>query len=222
MAQDIRIEASWKAVLSEEFSKPYFTELIRFVKEAYKKETIYPPGGAIFRAFDLCPFDKARVVILGQDPYHGPRQANGLCFSVYPHVAMPPSLVNIFREIRNDIGNPMPTHGDLTYWAKQGVLLLNATLTVAARRPGSHQNKGWETFTDQAIHTLSQQKAHIVFMLWGAYAQRKRELIDPKRHLILTSPHPSPFSAHRGFLGNRHFSQANSYLKAHNREEIKW
>lgn len=218
----VNIAPSWHEKINQEFSKPYFLNLVTFVKNAYHNQRIYPPGKAIFKAFDLCSFEATQIVILGQDPYHGPGQANGLCFSVNESMAMPPSLVNIFKEIKSDLAKPMPKHGNLDRWAKQGVLLLNATLTVAARQPGSHQNKGWEQFTDAVISMLATQKKHIVFMLWGAYAQKKASIINPKNHLILSSPHPSPFSAARGFFGNRHFSKANTYLQSHGYEPIKW
>lgn len=222
MSIDVAIEPSWKKHLAEEFTKPYFADLVDFVKKAYQSGPIYPPAKAIFRAFSLCPFEKVRIVILGQDPYHGPRQADGLCFSVPENLPMPPSLVNIFKEIKEDIGTPFPHHGNLTRWAEQGILLLNATLTVKAREAGSHQNQGWEDFTDAVIRTISQEKNHVVFIFWGAYAGSKQALVDPIRHLILTSAHPSPFSVYRGFFGNKHFSKANSYLKAHGREPITW
>lgn len=222
MAVDVHIEPSWKALLANEFQKPYFASLVDFVKKAYQSQRVYPPSKAIFNAFSLCSFDDVRVVILGQDPYHGPGQAHGLCFSVPDNIRMPPSLVNIFKEIKEDVGTPFPTHGNLTRWAQQGVLLLNATLTVTAHQAGSHQNQGWETFTDAVIQAISQNKDHVVFMLWGAYAGRKQALIDPNRHLILTSAHPSPFSVYRGFSGNKHFSKANSYLQAHLKEPIVW
>lgn len=222
MAVDVHIEPSWKAPLQHEFEQPYFESLVHFVKEAYRSQRVYPPAKDIFNAFTLCPFDDVRVVILGQDPYHGPQQAHGLCFSVPDHVPMPPSLVNIFKEIQDDIGTPFPPHGNLTRWARQGVLLLNATLTVNARQAGSHQNQGWEEFTDAVIRAVSQHKEHVVFMLWGAYAGRKQALIDPIRHLILTSAHPSPFSVYRGFFGNKHFSKANTYLKAYGKAPIIW
>lgn len=222
MAIDVHIEPSWKAQLADEFAKPYFASLVDFVKKAYQTKRVYPPAKEIFKAFQLCPFDNVRVVILGQDPYHGHGQAHGLCFSVPDAIRMPPSLVNIFKEIKDDIGVPFPNDGNLTRWAEQGVLLLNATLTVNASQPGSHQNQGWETFTDAVIHTISQQKEHVVFLLWGAYAGRKQSLIDPVKHLILTSAHPSPFSVYRGFSGNKHFSKANHYLKAHGKTTITW
>ncbi|MBY0435893.1 MAG: uracil-DNA glycosylase [Cyclobacteriaceae bacterium] len=222
MTADVKIEPSWKNRLKDEFEKPYFQSLIDFVRAEYKSATVYPPGKEIFHAFDACQFDDVKVVILGQDPYHGPGQANGLCFSVRDGVRMPPSLVNIFKEIQSDLGKPIPSSGDLERWAKQGVLLLNATLTVRASSPGSHQNKGWETFTDEAVRKISQEKEHVVFLLWGAYAQKKGELIDRNKHYVLMSAHPSPFSADRGFFGNRHFSKANAYLREHGLKEFYW
>lgn len=219
---DIKIESTWKDRLQNEFEQDYFKKLIHFVKEEYKTATIYPPGKEIFSAFDSCDFNTTRVVIIGQDPYHGPGQANGLCFSVREGMRIPPSLVNIFKEIKTDLGKAIPTSGDLKRWAEQGVLLLNATLTVRASEAGSHQNKGWETFTDAAIKTLSEEKTNLVFLLWGAYAQKKGEIIDRSKHLVLMSPHPSPFSADRGFFGNKHFSQANAYLKSKGLQEIDW
>ena len=204
---DIRIEEGWKKALSHEWEEPYFKELTAFVGERYRNARIYPPGSRIFAAFDECPFNNVKVVILGQDPYHGPGQANGLCFSVNPGVAMPPSLINIFKEIQSDTGAPMPDNGDLSRWASQGVLLLNATLTVEEHRAGSHQGKGWETFTDHVISTLSQQRDNLVFILWGSYAKSKSALIDHQRHMVLTSPHPSPLSAHRGFSATIIFQQ---------------
>lgn len=219
---DIKIEESWKNQLQSEFEQVYFKELIEFVKAEYKTKTVYPPGKEIFNAFDSSPFNATRVVIIGQDPYHGPGQANGLCFSVKQGMRVPPSLVNIFKEIKNDLGKPIPTSGDLRRWAEQGVLLLNATLTVRASEAGSHQNKGWETFTDAVIRRISSQKEHVVFLLWGAYAQKKGEIIDRSKHLVLMSAHPSPFSADRGFFGNKHFSQTNAYLKSKNLREVEW
>jgi uracil-DNA glycosylase len=219
---DVKIAPSWKARIGDEFTKPYFKTLINFVKTEYATHTVYPPGKEIFRAFDWCDFDDVKVVIIGQDPYHGPGQANGLCFSVHDGVRMPPSLLNIFKEIHEDLGKPMPASGNLERWAKQGVLLLNATLTVRAATAGSHQNKGWEPFTDAVIRTISEEKEHIVFLLWGAYAQKKGEIIDRKKHCVLLSPHPSPFSADRGFFGNKHFSKTNEYLKSQGIEEINW
>lgn len=219
---EIKIAASWKKNLLDEFTKPYFIELINFVKEEYKKQTVYPPGKEIFRAFDCCEFDDVKIVIIGQDPYHGAGQANGLCFSVREGVRNPPSLMNIFKEIHSDIGKPIPKSGDLERWSHQGVLLLNATLTVRASDPGSHQNKGWEIFTDAVIKEVSDRKEHVVFLLWGAYAQKKGEIIDRKKHLVLMSAHPSPFSADRGFFGSKHFSKANAYLKTKGEKEIDW
>ncbi|SCD20677.1 Uracil-DNA glycosylase 2 [Proteiniphilum saccharofermentans] len=219
---DVKIEESWKEHLQQEFEKPYFRTLTDFVRKEYAARTVYPPAKLIFNAFDSCPFNKVKVVIVGQDPYHEPGQAHGLCFSVNDGVQIPPSLVNIYKEIEDDLGIPAPRSGDLTRWAKQGVLLLNATLTVQAHRAGSHQGKGWEEFTDVAIKRLAEERNHLVFILWGAYAQRKGASIDANRHLILKSPHPSPLSAHRGFFGNKHFSKANGYLSAHNMEPIRW
>lgn len=219
---EVKIAESWKSHLKKEFDKEYFKKLIEFLKEDKKTHTIYPPGSKIFNTFDKCPFDKVEVVILGQDPYHGEGQANGLCFSVSDHVKMPPSLKNIFKEIHNDLGKAMPETGNLERWAEQGVLLLNATLTVRADTAGSHQGKGWEEFTDEVIRIVSAQKQHLVFMLWGAYAQKKEELIDGKKHLILKSAHPSPFSADRGFFGNKHFSKANDYLIKQGKKPIEW
>ncbi len=219
---NVKIEASWKRLLEEEFEKPYFGELIRFVKQEYASHKVFPPGKLIFNAFDRCPFDRVKVVILGQDPYHGPGQAHGLCFSVPDGIPFPPSLQNIFAEIEKDLGILVPAGGNLERWANQGVFLLNATLTVRAHQAGSHQNKGWETFTDRVIHLLAEHREHLVFMLWGSYAQQKGRFIDNSRHLVLQSVHPSPLSAYRGFFGNRHFSQANAYLAAHNRESIQW
>lgn len=219
---DVRIESSWKAVLQEEFNKPYFQQLAEFVRKEYQSKTVFPPPADIFKAFDLCPFDQVKVVILGQDPYHGPGQAHGLCFSVSENVQMPPSLVNIYKEIQSDLGLAPPAHGNLEHWAKQGVFLLNATLTVIARQAGSHQNKGWETFTDAVIQLIAEKKEHVVFMLWGAYAQNKAWMIDANKHLVLQAPHPSPLSAHRGFFGSRHFSQANEYLEKNGLEPIQW
>lgn len=219
---EVQIEASWKAILQTEFNKPYFQELIRFVKTEYQSKQIFPPGKLIFNAFDQCPFNDVKVVIIGQDPYHGPGQAHGLCFSVQPGVPFPPSLRNIFKEINNDMQLPMPKNGDLSRWARQGVFLLNATLTVQANQAGSHQKKGWETFTDEVIRLLATNKNNLVFLLWGAYAQRKSELIDNKKHLILESVHPSPLSASRGFFGNHHFSKANQYLINNKMQPIEW
>ncbi len=219
---DVRIEPSWHKLLAEEFEKPYFQSLAGFVRSRYAAATVFPPAARIFAAFDACPVADVKVVILGQDPYHGPGQANGLCFSTAPGVDIPPSLVNIFKEVSSDTGAPAPANGDLQRWARQGVLLLNATLTVEAHRAGSHQGMGWETFTDAAIARLAAEREHLVFMLWGSYAQRKQALIDPARHLILRAPHPSPLSAYRGFFGCKHFTQANTYLASHGIEPIKW
>ncbi len=219
---NVTINETWKEQLGAEFDKPYFASLVAFVKSEYKNSTIYPPGKLIFNAFNLCPFDKVKVVILGQDPYHEPGQAHGLCFSVMDNVPFPPSLQNIFTEIANDLHKPVPASGNLTRWAEQGVLLLNATLTVRAHLAGSHQNKGWETFTDDVMKLLSDRKEHLVFILWGGYAKRKAALIDSSRHLVLTSAHPSPLSAYRGFFGNGHFSKTNEYLAAHGMTPIDW
>ncbi len=220
---DVKIEETWKERLQTEFDKPYFESLIRFVKEEYSSShKIYPPGSLIFNAFDQCPFEKVKVVILGQDPYHEPGQAHGLCFSVNDGIPYPPSLQNIFKEISDDLGIPTPSSGNLMRWVSQGVLLLNATLTVRAHSAGSHQNKGWEVFTDAVIHRLAEEKQHIVFILWGSYAQKKGEFIDTSKHLVLKSPHPSPLSAHRGFFGNKHFSRTNEYLRATAQEPINW
>lgn len=219
----VQIEESWRTHLKDEFDKDYFTKLATFVRDEYQHGAVYPPPKEIFRAFELCPFDAVRVVIIGQDPYHGPGQANGLCFAVQEHVPVPPSLKNIFKEIESDLESPLKhTNGDLTRWAVQGVLLLNATLTVRARAAGSHQKKGWEVFTDAAIAALSRERKHLVFMLWGNYAKQKGMYIDRERHLVLESAHPSPFSAASGFFGNRHFSKANDYLLAHGQKPIDW
>lgn len=219
---NVRIEPGWKNALSEEWGKPYFAELVKFVRSEYASGTIFPPAGQIFAAFDACPFDKTRVVILGQDPYHDTGQANGLCFSVAQGVQPPPSLVNIFKEVNADTGAPIPLSGDLTHWAEQGVLLLNSVLTVRAHRPASHQGHGWETFTDAVIAKLANQRSGLVFMLWGSYAIKKGAFIDRSKHLVLTSPHPSPLSAYRGYFGNHHFSLANKWLADHGVEPIKW
>lgn len=219
---NVRIDESWRQVLQHEFDKPYFELLTNFVRHAYRTTQCFPPAGQIFRAFDLCPFDKVRVVIIGQDPYHDFNQAHGLCFSVQEGVPVPPSLVNIYKEIQRDLGKPIPTSGNLTHWAEQGVLLLNATLTVEAHRAGSHQGKGWEELTDAAIQALNSKRSNIVFMLWGSYAQRKGQFIDRRRHLVLTAVHPSPLSAYRGFIGCGHFSQANAYLQQHGQAPINW
>ncbi len=219
---NVKIESSWKDALATEWDAPYFEKLTGFVRNEYGTHTVYPPAAKIFAAFDTTPFDKVKVVILGQDPYHEPGQANGLCFSVADGVTMPPSLVNIFKEIESDLGvKPLPS-GDLSRWASQGVLLLNSTLTVEAHRAASHQGKGWEEFTDAVIARLSAGRDHLVFMLWGSYAIRKGAHIDRQRHLVLTSPHPSPLSAYRGFFGNHHFSRANAYLQAHGITPVDW
>ena len=219
---DVKMEPSWKTRLAGEFEKDYFVKLTDFVRQEYRQATVYPSGPNIFNAFAHCPFDRVKVVIIGQDPYHEPGQAHGLCFSVQDGTPFPPSLQNIFKEITDDLGRPRPTSGDLTRWAAQGVLLLNATLTVRAHRAGSHQGHGWETFTDAAIRCLNAERQHLVYMLWGAYAQKKGASIDTSRNLVLTSPHPSPLSAHRGFFGNRHFSRANDYLVALGESPIDW
>lgn len=219
---DVKIERSWKELLKEEFEKPYFRELAEFVKSEYKTATVYPPPRFIFNAFDACPVDKVKVVILGQDPYHGRGQANGLSFSVNDGVALPPSLLNIYKEIEADLGKKIPASGNLERWAKQGVLMLNATLTVQAGKPLSHQNKGWEQFTDAVIKVLADKKEHLVFILWGAYAQRKGAVIDTSKHLVIKSAHPSPFSAANGFFGSKPFSKANAYLVEHGERPIEW
>ena len=219
---NVRIEESWKRRLQDEFDKDYFVKLTDFVRSEYATTTVYPPGSQMFSAFDACPFDKVKVVILGQDPYHEPRQANGLCFSVNDGIMFPPSLQNIFKEIESDLGISIPKSGDLSRWASQGVLLLNATLTVRAHQAGSHQNRGWEQFTDAVIHRLAEEREHLVFLLWGSYAPRQGDFIDRSKHLVLKSPHPSPLSAHRGFLGNKHFSRTNEYLRSHGIEPIQW
>lgn len=219
---NVKIESSWKNKLSSEWDKDYFVRLTDFVRQEYKTKQVFPPASKIFAAFDACPFDNVKVVILGQDPYHDVGQANGLCFSVNDGIQMPPSLVNIFKEIHDDIGTPIPTNGDLSRWAQQGVLLLNATLTVEAHRAASHQGRGWEEFTDEVIMRIAQDCSGIVFMLWGAYAIKKGAFIDRTRHLVLTSPHPSPLSAYRGFFGNKHFSKANQYLQQQGKSPIIW
>jgi uracil-DNA glycosylase len=219
---DVHIEPSWKVALAEAFQDSSFLALTQFIKREYQAHQIFPPGRQIFSAFWQCPLPSVKVVILGQDPYHGEGQAHGLSFSVIPGVPFPPSLLNIFKELKNDLGVDMPPHGDLTRWANQGVFLLNATLTVRANQAGSHQHQGWETFTDEVIRTVSRERNHVVFLLWGAFAQKKEELIDSSKHLILKAPHPSPLSAHRGFLGCRHFSKANAYLLATQQSPIAW
>jgi uracil-DNA glycosylase len=219
---DVKIEPSWKMKLQGEFEKEYFLRLTEFVREEYRKNTIYPPGNMIFNAFNLCPFEKVKAVIIGQDPYHGPGQAHGLCFSVRNNVNFQPSLINIFKEIENDLGIKRPVNGNLERWAAQGVLLLNATLTVRAHQAGSHQKKGWEQFTDSVISILNNEKCHLAFFLWGAYAQKKGESIDRSKHFVLESVHPSPLSASRGFFGNKHFSSCNEYLISNGIEPINW
>ena len=219
---NVKIAPSWKEHLSGEFSKPYFLNLVEFLKSEYKNHTVYPPGPQIFRAFDLVDFDAVNVVILGQDPYHGPGQANGLAFSVQEGMTKPPSLINIFKEIKNEYDQDIPTSGNLERWAKQGVFLINSTLTVRARQAGSHQKKGWEDFTDAVIRKLSEERENVVFILWGAYAQKKGAVIDESKHLVLKSAHPSPFAADRGFFGNNHFKQANDYLSEHGKATINW
>jgi uracil-DNA glycosylase len=219
---DVRIEESWRQHIGAEFDKQYFIDLTSFVRQEYMQTMCYPPAKMIFNAFNLCPFDQVKVVIIGQDPYHEPGQAHGLCFSVNDGIQFPPSLVNIFKEIENDCGTPVPQSGNLTRWAEQGVLLLNATLTVRAHQAGSHQRRGWEEFTDAAIKALSADKEHLVFILWGSYAQGKASYIDPSKHLVLKSAHPSPLSAYRGFFGNKHFSRANDYLLQNGETPIQW
>ena len=220
---DVQIEQSWKQHLAPEFEKPYFVKLTKFVRQEYRTTTCYPPGKLIFNAFNLCPYDKAKVVIIGQDPYHGPGQAHRLCFSVKEGVPFPPSFQNIIKEIQTDLGTPVPQSGNLTRWAEQGVLLLNATLTVRAHQAASHQRHGWETFTDAAIRALSAGREHLVFILWGGYARSKAQLIDRSRHFILESVHPSPLSANRGgWFGNHHFSRCNAYLEQYGIAPIEW
>ena len=219
---NVKIEESWKNQLAPEFDQPYFQQLAAFVRQEYAATTCYPPGGKIFNAFNTTPFSAVKVVLLGQDPYHEPGQAHGLCFSVNAGVQIPPSLRNIFTEIQNELGVAPPPSGDLTRWARQGVLLLNATLTVRRGLAGSHQGHGWEQFTDAVIRTLATQREHLVFLLWGAYAGKKADFIDSQRHLVLRSPHPSPLSAHRGFFGNNHFRLCNEYLQAHGMAPIQW
>ena len=220
---EVRIEPSWKQVLAEQFDKPYFELLTAFVRRAYATDTCYPPGKFIFEAFNRTPFPRVKVVILGQDPYHGPRQAHGLCFSVQDGIQPPPSLVNIYKELESEYHVSIDkSRGNLSSWADQGVLLLNATLTVSQGQPGSHQGKGWETFTDAAIEALSREREHLVFMLWGSYAQQKGRIIDRCRHLVLEAPHPSPLSAHRGWFGCNHFVRADEYLSSHGIEPVHW
>lgn len=218
----VKIDDSWAPLLADEFEKPYFQTLISFVRSEYSQYRCFPPGSLIFNAFNTTPYDKVKVVLLGQDPYHEPGQAHGLCFSVNDGIPFPPSLVNIFKEIQTDIGTPVPSSGNLTRWAQQGVLLLNATLTVREHQAGSHQRRGWETFTDSVIRLLSNTRENLVFILWGGYAQSKSYLIDGRKHLVLSSAHPSPLSAYRGFFGNHHFSLTNQYLISKGIEPIKW
>ena len=219
---NVKIAEDWKALLADEFEKPYFAELVEFVREEYGSRQIFPRGSNIFRAFDKCPFDKLKVVIIGQDPYHGEGQANGLCFSVNDGVQFPPSLRNIFQEVESDTGAPIPTSGNLDRWAEQGVLLLNAVLTVRAHEAASHAGRGWEQFTDAVVRAIAARREGVVYMLWGSYAQRKGAIADPARNCILKAVHPSPLSAYRGFFGCRHFSQANDYLVARGQEPIAW
>ncbi len=220
---DVQINPTWKTALSAEFDKPYFEKLIAFISSEYKLGQCYPPGPEIFAAFDECPFDKVKVVIIGQDPYHGPRQANGLCFSVNDGIAFPPSLRNIFEEIKQDLGQPIPQTGNLERWAAQGVLLLNAVLTVRQGEAASHQDKGWETFTDAVIEKISSENKNVVFLLWGGYAKKKGAIVDKSKHHVLESGHPSPLSANRGhWFGNKHFSKANAFLKSVGEREIFW
>lgn len=219
---EVKIEDGWRAALTDEFEKEYFAALTEFVRNEYKTHNIYPPAKLIFNAFDQCSFDNLKVVILGQDPYHGPGQAHGLCFSVNDGVTFPPSLRNIFKELKNDLGKEIPVSGNLSSWAKQGVLLLNATLTVRANQAGSHQNKGWEQFTDAVIQKINEQKNHVVFILWGNYAISKTKFIDQNKHLVLSSVHPSPLSASRGFFGNKHFSRTNEFLTKNGVEKVEW
>lgn len=219
---NVQMEESWHRRLAPEFEKPYFEALTTFVRQEYTSGPCYPPGRLIFHAFEATPFDKVKVVILGQDPYHEPGQAHGLCFSVPDGIALPPSLKNIYAEIQSELGVTPPPSGDLNRWAAQGVLLLNATLTVRRGQAASHQGRGWETLTDAAIQSLAREREHIVFMLWGSYAGKKAAFIDPQKHLVLTSAHPSPLSAYRGFFGNHHFQLCNDYLASHGKEPIKW
>ena len=219
---DIKIENSWKQLLEKEFQKQYFKDLVHFLKNEYSKKTIYPPGKLIFKSFNNCPFNELKVVIIGQDPYHGYNQANGLCFSVNKGIKKPPSLLNIFKELRSDLNLDIPESGDLERWSKQGVLMLNSILTVEKSEPGSHKERGWEYFTDYIIEIIANKKTNIVFMLWGAYAQKKGEKINRNKHLVLESAHPSPFSANRGFFNQKHFSKCNEYLKRYNKQKIVW
>ena len=219
---NVKIDPSWHTQLEKEFEKQYFKDLTDFVRKEYQTKRIYPPGSLIFNAFNVCPFSNVKVVLLGQDPYHGPNQAHGLCFTVNDKIPLPPSLQNIYKEIESDLNIKTYTTGNLERWAKQGVFLLNATLTVQSGMAGSHQGKGWETFTDAVIKILSQEKEHLVFLLWGSYAQQKASLIDEHKHLVLKAVHPSPLSAYRGFFGCRHFSKTNEYLRLNGLSEIDW
>lgn len=219
---DVKISPQWKALFGEEFDKPYFAQLVSFVKQEYASRQVFPAGRNIFRAFDKCDPDNLKVVIIGQDPYHGPGQANGLCFSVNDGVQFPPSLINIFREVQEDTGTPVPSSGNLDRWAEQGVLLINAVLTVRAHEAASHAGHGWEQFTDAVVRSIALRKQGIVYMLWGSYAQRKAAVVDPQRNCILKTVHPSPLSAYRGFFGCRHFSKANEYLQSIGREPVRW
>ncbi len=219
---NFKISKSWKNILQDEFEKEYFIQLIDFIKQEYKTQKIYPPDYEIFNAFNLCSFNNLKVIIIGQDPYHGEGQAHGLCFSVKDGVKTPPSLRNIYKELHDDLGKEIPKTGNISHWAKQGVLMLNATLTVRAKQAASHQKKGWETFTDFVIKKISDEKENLVFLLWGSFAQKKGCLIDKSKHFILESPHPSPFSAHKGFLGNRHFSKTNDFLVLKGLDKINW
>ena len=219
---NVKIANSWKKLLQEEFEKPYFEKLVDYIKQEYASQKVYPPGSLIFNAFNQCSLDELKVVIVGQDPYHGAGQANGLCFSVNDGITFPPSLNNIFKEIANDIDTPFPVSGNLEKWAKQGVLLLNATLTVRARQAGSHQNQGWETFTDNVLRKISEEKENIVFLLWGAFAQQKTKIINSSKHHLMKAAHPSPFSADKGFFGCKHFSKTNSFLSSIGKKEIMW
>jgi len=219
----VKLDPGWIAAIGDEFQKPYMQQLRQFLSDEKEKgKIIYPPGSLWFNAFNSTPFDQVKVVILGQDPYHGPHQAHGLCFSVQKGIPFPPSLQNIFKELKDDLGLPIPAHGCLQHWAEQGVLLLNAVLTVEQGNAGAHQNRGWEAFTDAAIAALNKKREGLVFLLWGSYAQKKGALIDQGKHMVLQSPHPSPLSAHRGFLGNKHFSKTNAYLKNNGQKEIDW
>lgn len=219
---DVKIAQDWKEILQPEFDKPYFRELTDFVRQEYASRQVFPRAGNIFRAFDKCPFDRLKVVIIGQDPYHGEGQANGLCFSVADGIPFPPSLQNIFQEVSSDLNRPIPASGNLDRWAEQGVLLLNAVLTVRAHEAASHAGRGWETFTDAVVRAIAERKQGIVYLLWGSYAQRKGAIADPTRNCILKAVHPSPLSAYRGFIGCRHFSQANAYLRSQGKAEIDW